>query len=115
MKLNANKIRLRAITNTILDIKMHTQNMSDDEATELLRRQAFQEAEEASGKVLRAKLSSAQLPMYWVGHQGWLKVRNHYQTVKQDYSLSSFHRNALVAGPMPFSALGYLLADQPMP
>lgn len=114
LKLNANKIRLRAITNTILDIKMHTQNMSDDEATELLRRQALQEAEEASGKVLRAKLSSAQLPMYWVGHQGWLKVRNHYQTIKQDYSLSSFHGKALIAGPMPFPALGYLLAEQPM-
>ena len=41
--------------------------MTDKEAVELMEKDTFQEAEEATGKLQRAKLSSAQLPMYFLG------------------------------------------------
>ena len=107
---------LRVIANTILDIRMHTKNMSDDEALELLRRQAFQEAEEARGKLLRAKLTSVQLPLYYVGWRDWLRVRDHYQEETQDFSLVSFHDKALSVGPVPLvPELGYAVTSRPMP
>ena len=103
------------IANAILDIRLHTKNMSDDEALELLRRQAFQESEEARGKLLRAKLTSAQLPLYYVGWRDWLRVRDHYQEETQDFRLVSFHDKALSQGPAPLvPELGYALTNRPM-
>ena len=64
------------------------------------------------GKILRAKLSSAQLPLYYHGMKQWFRVRNHYQQETQDFSLSSFHDKALRIGPVPMEELGYLAADR---
>jgi uncharacterized protein (DUF885 family) len=112
IKLNWLKELLKIQANVVLDIRMHTANMSDDEATELLTRRAFQESEEVRGKILRAKLSSAQLPLYFHGMQQWFRVRNHYQQETTDFSLSSFHDKALRVGPMPLHELGYLVANR---
>jgi len=56
------KIRLRLLSNVILDVRMHTGNMTDQEAMELMTKEAFQTQAEAEGKLRRAKLSSVQLP-----------------------------------------------------
>ena len=56
------KIRLRLLSNVILDVRMHTGNMTDQEAMELMTKEAFQTRAEAEGKLRRAKLSSVQLP-----------------------------------------------------
>jgi uncharacterized protein (DUF885 family) len=109
------KHKLRVQANAILDIRMHTMNMSDDEAEELLRTKAFQEAEEIRGKIARAKLSSAQLPLYYHGWKQWVRVREHYQAETTDFSLTSFHDKALREGPMPLPELGYLVTQRPMP
>ena len=74
----------------------------------------YQELEEANAKVRRAKLTSAQLPSYYVGWRGWTKVRDNYQTEPQDFSLSSFHNKALRAGPLPVKELGYIVSEKPM-
>ena len=108
------KIALRVLANTIVDIRMHTKNMSDEEALNFLRTEAYQEAEEADAKLRCAKLTSAQLPAYYVGWKGWSKVRDHYQTETQDFILSSFHDKALRAGPLPVKELGYIVAQRPM-
>ena len=108
------KIALRVLANVIVDIRMHTKDMSDEEALDFLRTEAYQEAEEADVKVRRAKLTSAQLPAYYVGWKGWSKVRDHYQIETNDFSLSSFHDKALRAGPLPVKALGYIVAQRRM-
>ena len=108
------KVALRVLANAIVDIRMHTKNMSDEEALDFLRTEAYQEAEEADLKVQRVQLTSAQLPAYYVGWKGWSKVRDHYQTETNDFSLSSFHDQALRAGPLPMKALGYIVAQRPM-
>ena len=61
------KVWLRAVGNTILDVRMQTMNMTDDEAMSFMMNDAFQTRAEAEGKLQRAKLSSTQLPTYYVG------------------------------------------------
>jgi len=69
------KEELRVIANTILDVRLQMLAMTDQEALDLMQKQTFQEAEEATAKLQRAKLSSAQLPMYFIGWRGWLLAR----------------------------------------
>ncbi|MGH2408066.1 MAG: DUF885 domain-containing protein [Candidatus Limnocylindrales bacterium] len=61
------KYELRGIVNTLLDIGIHVDGMSEDEAMRLMVEGAFQEEEEARGKYLRARLSSTQLCTYYAG------------------------------------------------
>ena len=95
----------------ILDIRMHTMDMSDDDATALLREQAFQETEEIRGKILRAKLTSTQLPLYYHGWREWVRVRDHYQNETTDFSPTSFHDKALRNGAAPLPEIGYITSS----
>src|SRR5262249_21829645 len=70
---------LRVLANAIMDVRFHMLNMTDQEAMDLMQKKTFQEKEEATGKLQRAKLSSTQLPTYYVGWRGWRKVRDDYQ------------------------------------
>jgi uncharacterized protein (DUF885 family) len=109
-RLTLDKQLLRVIANTILDVKLQTQNMSDQEALDLMTQQAFQENEEAAEKLQRAKLSSCQLPTYFAGIKGWLKVREDYrQHHGADVPLKQFHEAALREGAVPLPVLDELL------
>jgi uncharacterized protein (DUF885 family) len=105
------KQKMRIITDAIVDIRMHTKNMSESDAMKLLQEQAYQEVEGARDKIQRVQLTSARLPLQFFGWKEWLRVRDHYQNTTQDFSLRSFHEKALRAGPMPFSDLGYITAE----
>lgn len=110
MALTFAKEDLRVIANAILDIRLQMRNMTDQEALDLMEKQTFQEKEEATGKLQRAKLSSAQLPMYFLGWRGWLRVREQYQKAQgAAYRLSEFNDRALAQGAVPLSVLGSLL------
>ena len=110
MALTFAKEELRVIANLILDVRLQMLNMTDQDALDLMQKQTFQEKEEATGKLQRAKLSSAQLPMYFLGWRGWLKVREDYQRAKgAAYSLAAFNDNALKEGAVPLPLLGGLL------
>ena len=96
------KIRLRVISNAILDIKMHTMNMTDQEALALTTKESFQTQAEAEGKLLRVKLSSTQLPTYYVGIREWFALRQKYQaTAGNNFNLLKFHDLVLDEGPLP--------------
>ena len=70
--------------------------MTDQEALDLMEKQTFQEVEEATAKLQRAKLTSAQLPMYYVGWRAWIKARDEYKQAKGSaFSLSDFNDRAL--------------------
>lgn len=62
------KFYLRAITNTMMDIAIHTASMEREEAMQLMVEQGFQEESEASNKWDRARLSSTQLCEYFLGY-----------------------------------------------
>ena len=61
------KYFLRALTNTLMDIRIHTGTMTEDEAMSLMVEGGFQERSEASEKWNRARLSSTQLCEYYLG------------------------------------------------
>jgi uncharacterized protein (DUF885 family) len=100
------KIWLRGVANTILDIRMQTMNMTDQQALDLMMRDTFQTQAEADGKLLRAKLSSTQLPTYFVGNRQWWTLRKKYEAAKGSaFTLAEFHDRALDQGPLPLEYL----------
>ena len=101
---------LRGQANTILDIRLQTMGMSEQEALDLMIKQTYQEREEATAKFQRAQLSSCQLAMYYAGARGWNELREHdRQRHPQDYSLKAFHERALNEGAVPLPTLERLL------
>ena len=100
------KILLRAISNSILDIRLQTMNMTDQQAMDLMLNDTFQTQAEAEGKLRRAKLTSTQLPTYFVGMQQWWELRKKYQAAKGSaFNLEEFHNKALDQGPLPIEYL----------
>jgi uncharacterized protein (DUF885 family) len=104
---------LRAIGNAILDIRLHTMGMTDEQAMDLMLNQTFQEKEEAIAKLQRAQLSSVQLPCYFVGWKGWHRVRDDYEKANAgSFTLTGFHERALKESAVPLPILGQLLSGQ---
>jgi uncharacterized protein (DUF885 family) len=67
LRLTNLKYYLRAVTNALMDVRIHTQGMTEDEAMALMVEGGFQEEDEARAKWLRARLTSTQLSTYFVG------------------------------------------------
>jgi uncharacterized protein (DUF885 family) len=101
---------LRVLGNAILDIRLHTMGMTDQQAMDLMLNQTYQEKEEATAKLQRAQLSSTQLPYYFLGGKGWWRVRHEYEKAHQgSFSLADFHRRALEESAVPLPVLGQLM------
>jgi uncharacterized protein (DUF885 family) len=109
-KLTLAKQMLRVLANTILDVRLQTQDMTDADALELMTQGAYQELEEATAKLQRAKLSSCQLPTYYAGYKGWLSAREHFRSTHGEaMTLKQFHEAALREGAVPLPVLEELL------
>jgi uncharacterized protein (DUF885 family) len=79
--------------------------MTDQQAMDLMINQTYQEKEEAVGKWQRAQLSSAQLPMYFLGYSDWLEVRAR----NAQEPLAQFNDRALKEGAVRMPSLAGLL------
>ena len=109
-RLTLAKQMLRVLGNTILDVRLQTKGMTDAEAMDLMIKGTYQETEEATAKLQRAKLSSCQLPTYYAGYKGWIDVRTRYQAQSGGaFSLKAFHEAALREGAVPLPVLDHLL------
>ena len=83
----------------ILDIRLHTMGINNEEALHLMEKRTFQEPEEAAAKLQRAKLSSCQLPTYVVGWRDWLRTREAYKQARgREYRLNEFNERATRGG-----------------
>jgi uncharacterized protein (DUF885 family) len=110
LRLTFDKQILRVLANTILDVRLQTMEMTDQQALDLMIKDTYQEKEEATAKLQRAQLSSCQLPMYFVGWKGWLDVREGYKKAKgASFSLKDFHERALKESGVSLPALAGLL------
>jgi uncharacterized protein (DUF885 family) len=110
------KIRLRVISNAILDIKMHTMEMTDQQALDLMTKESFQTQAEAEGKLRRVKLSSTQLPTYYVGIREWFALRQKYQAAAgKSFDLLKFHDLVLEEGPLPVPVVEKLVMPTAKP
>jgi len=108
LRLTLLKQELRVDANAITDIRMQTNRMTDEQAMDLMENATFQEHEEAVAKLQRVKLSSTQLPTYFVGWRDWLRVR---EAVKAT-NLHDFHDRALNEGAVPLPVLVRLLTGR---
>src|SRR5439155_26321703 len=84
------KLELRAVVNAILDIELHTTELTDAGALALLMDTAFQERTEAELKLRRAKLSVTQLCSYFVGGAAWRALRREAEK-RPGFDVRAFH------------------------
>jgi uncharacterized protein (DUF885 family) len=104
---------LRAIANAILDQAIHVDGMTQEDAMKLMTVQAFQEEREAAGKWVRAQLSSAQLPTYFVGWQEHLDLRAEAEKRWGDkFELRRYHDTVLSFGSPPVRYVRELMFDE---
>jgi uncharacterized protein (DUF885 family) len=93
------KMRLRAIANAILDQSIHAGNMSEQQAMDLMTKEAFQQEGEAVAKWKRARLTSAQLSTYFVGATEHLDLRAADQNkLGKDFDLKKYNDRVISYG-----------------
>ncbi|MFA1262724.1 DUF885 domain-containing protein [Xanthomonas axonopodis pv. fascicularis] len=109
------KFYLRTIANAILDQGVHVDGWDRDKAMRLMTHDTFQQESEASGKWVRAQLSSAQLPTYFVGVQEHLDTRKAVQDkLGETFNLKAYHDKMLSYGAPPVRFARELMLDQPI-
>jgi uncharacterized protein (DUF885 family) len=114
-KLTALKMRLRSITNTLLDIGIQTEGMTRDQAMELMMKGAFQQEREAAGKWVRANLSSVQLLSYFTGYEEHRLLRAEAeQRWGKSFTLRRYHDSVLGFGSPPVKHARSLLFGLPV-
>lgn len=109
------KFYLRTIANAILDQGVHVEGWSREQAMHLMTHDAFQQEREAAGKWVRAQLTSAQLPTYFVGAQEHFDTRRAAEEKLGDaFNLKAYHDGILSFGAPPVRYARELLLDLPI-
>jgi uncharacterized protein (DUF885 family) len=98
VKMQQLKMRLRVIINAIIDQKIHTEGMTEEQAMAMMKNEGFQEEGEAAGKWRRACLSSTQLSTYFVGSAEVEDIRIAYQAEHPEVDLLTLHDTMLSFG-----------------
>ncbi|WP_166924284.1 DUF885 domain-containing protein [Flavobacterium poyangense] len=107
------KWNLRATCNTILDISVHTKNMSKVAALDLLIKEAFQQQAEADGKWKRVTLSQVQLCSYFTGYTEIYNLREELKKEQgKDFKLKQFHEKFLSFGSAPVKYIKELMLSK---
>jgi len=109
------KFYLRTIGNAILDQGVHVDGWSRAQAMDFMTRQTFQQEREAAGKWVRAQLTSAQLPTYFVGVQEHFDTRRAVEARRgADFDLKAYHDQVLSYGAPPVRFVRQLMLDEPI-
>ncbi|CAN7156227.1 DUF885 domain-containing protein [Massilia sp. LjRoot122] len=110
MWLMYSKWNLRSVTNTILDYSVHVLGMGQQEAIDLLVRQAFQTRQEADEKWRRVTLTSVQLTSYYSGYEQIMELRERRkQQLGERFDLKEFHDQFLSYGNAPVKMISELM------
>lgn len=119
LRLHQLKMRLRSTINAVLDIRVHSRGMTEEEAMTLMMRRGHQEEGEAAGKWRRALLTSTQLSTYYVGHREVSGIVREVRAARPAWSWREVHDAVLAHGAPPPRHLRALLdldaADGPPP
>lgn len=109
------KFYLRTIANAILDQGVHVDGWSREQAMHLMMHDAFQQEREAAGKWVRAQLSSAQLPTYFVGSAEHFDMRRAVEAkLGERFDLKAYHDGVLSHGAPPVRFVRQLMLDEPI-
>ena len=107
------KFQMRMPVNAIIDQDFHAGTLTREQAMDLMMKTAFQEEREAAGKWVRLQLSSAQLPVYFVGYQEWKDFRAAAER-QPGFNLRKFHDEALSHGSPPVRFIRQLTLGEPI-
>jgi uncharacterized protein (DUF885 family) len=106
---------LRSIANAILDQAVHVDGISREDAMRLMSHDTFQQEREAAAKWVRAQLTAAQLPSYFVGVQEHLALREETRKAwGSDFTLKRYHDEVLSYGSPPVRYARELLLELPI-
>jgi uncharacterized protein (DUF885 family) len=109
------KFYLRTIGNAILDQGVHVDGWSREQAMDLMTRQTFQQEREAAGKWVRAQLTSAQLPTYFVGVQEHFDLRKAWEAKQgTNFNMKAYHDQVLSHGAPPVRFVRQLMLGEPI-
>jgi uncharacterized protein (DUF885 family) len=109
------KFYLRAISNAILDIGVHVDGWTREQAMELMTKQAFQQEREAAGKWVRVQLTSAQLPTYFVGVQEHFDMRKAVEAKQgANFNLKAYHDQVLSYGAPAVRYVREMMMGEPI-
>ena len=114
-KLTVLKMRLRSVTNTLLDIGIQTEGMTREQAMEMMTKGAFQQEREAAGKWTRANLSSTQLLSYFTGYAEHMAMRA--EAMKREgvaFNLKKYNDAAISHGSPPVRYVRQLMFGLPI-
>jgi uncharacterized protein (DUF885 family) len=112
MWLMYSKWNLRSVTNTILDYSVHVLGMTEEQALDLLTRQAFQTRSEAVEKWHRVQVSSVQLTSYFSGYSEIMELREQRkQQLGTKFNLKEFHEQFLSYGSAPVRVIKGLMTQ----
>jgi uncharacterized protein (DUF885 family) len=115
MKLMNLKWYLRVLTNALMDQAIHVDGMTREQAMELMTRTGFQQEREAAGKWVRAQLTSAQLPTYFVGFQEHEDLRKEMEAKLGDkFDVRAYHDKVLSYGSPPGRYVREMMLDLPI-
>jgi hypothetical protein len=96
------KKQLENIARTIVDIRVHTQEMTRDEVIRFVQEEALQDAQFASNMWRRAITSSPQLTSYYLGYA---QVQSLFADVRDargdDFEVKDFMNGMMEMGPVP--------------
>lgn len=100
------KWNLRVVTNALMDYAVQVLGMTQDEAMDMMLREAFQEQTEAENKWRRITLSQVQLTSYFTGYAEIYDFRERTKAQQgADFDLKSFHNQFLSYGNAPVPAI----------
>ncbi|MDP3517670.1 MAG: DUF885 domain-containing protein [Pseudohongiella sp.] len=106
------KWNLRVVTNAIIDYAVHVRGMTQEQAMDMMLREAFQEQTEAENKWRRVKLSQVQLTSYFTGYAEIYDFREQMKfQMGSAFDLKTFHNRFLSFGNAPVPAIIDLMAD----
>ncbi len=109
------KFYLRSIGNAILDQGVHVDGWTRAQAMDFMTRQTFQQEREAAGKWVRAQLTSAQLPTYFVGAQEHFDTRRAVEARRGGaFVLKRYHDQVLSYGAPPVRFVRQMMLDEPI-
>lgn len=109
------KFYLRTVANALLDQGVHVDGWSREQAMYLMTHDVFQQESEAAGKWVRAQLTSAQLPTYFVGVQEQLDLREAVRARQgAAFDLKTYHDQVLSYGAPPVRYVRALMLDEPI-
>ena len=100
-------------TNILIDIKLHSGEMQEDEAVRFMVEEGFQEQAQAEKKLLRAKLDTTQLAQYFLGYDEIRELEHDYREIKKEaFSQREFNESVIGHGPIAVKHLRKFLLQK---